>query len=817
MATNLDKIKIDTINDFKTLNLTNNTQTKQILEKIKNATNEQQLINLMDKAQRLKNKQDDSEVNYDLSEMFDNNVKKTNSFDWKKLIPFKNKRKKITDDHEIYEIDEETKNKIINLVDTFPSYFTNLVTERYKFVIIDKEKVVEEICKCLVKDPQTILKPFANDMKRYIVNVFCEPRITTVGNITPSTDNLSFIGDGRWYSMTSMEMNQKLDGIDSALVYLMEHEGILPTKDGFVIENNHSFMIDSKQGNFKYKKLYQVANEIINSFHNHNDIDVELEDQTVQNLQKAKQTARVWGKFILPILFIIIYLFKPFPINYESLTMWIWILVFLVLTLVIYKDENNSKITKMLLTIPFTLFLSFTLGFFIYGQPIIDNGNAAKNQIGNVKELTNQEFSKFTFSKEKSYVVNASMARQLADKIVGEDGVSSKYQIGTESLQNIKIAGENKLYWVFNLVYGNMFSQFSNSNVNKVIIVDANDPSKSAKMLSQNTKNEKYKIDLLVGGFFQQDVSRMVQITNPFKMLTDYSFELDDNLSPHYIVTEYKYQRGFALRQVSGIIDVDLQHQNKQTYYDINHIPAWVDRTMPLDIAQEQISNKGEFVHGVFNFSNLDKFSMSFNASTTSANGSTTTTNDAASSATQASNSSASSAVPVAQANVNYIFLNNHPYFITGLTSKGGDAALQGFILKSLHNNETYHIKITGAIESAAKQSAAGITQNFKYIPANPILVFANSKLQYLIPLVDEGGLIKKFALVEIEHYQNVVLYDSLDAFINNEKSDASFKVIDNNSSNSKNNSSTNSKSLNREQILEKIRELEEAVKNFKE
>lgn len=237
---------------------------------------------------------------------------------------------------------------------------------------------------------------------------------------------------------------------------------------------------------------------------------------------------------------------------------------------------------------------------------------------------------------------------------------------------------------------------------------------------------------------------------------------------------------------------------------------------MPLEIAQEQITNNGEYVHGVFNFSNLDKFNMSFNATTTSANGTTQTTNDAVSSANQAQSSSATSSVPVAQANVNYIFFDNHPFFITGLTSKGGDAALQGFMLKSLHNNDTYHIKMSGAIESAAKQSAAGITQNFKYIPANPILVYANSKLQYLIPLVDEGGLIKKYALVEVEHYQNVVLYDSLDAFVKNEKSDSTFKVLDNKTSNSNKSNSSNANSLTKDQIIQKIQELEQAVKNFK-
>lgn len=820
MAKNFTMIKKEYFAELNAIDLKKGVDYDQLYSEFNSAITEKQLQNIISKAEKLKSKQISSEVDYDeiidsISEEQEKVNVKGKIFSMFSSVPIIRKFIPKEEQDEEYIFDKELEESMYKFVTEFTQYFTKNSDSKLGPWSLNNDEIEDVISLMkayLKKEPERILMAFTIPMrKRVACSYNTIPHDMNLINI--SNDLMSFEGTGKIYNWDKQYLNESLDKIGLALEKIYVNNGKFDESD----ELKHTIIPSANQTQ-GYVLLYNAAKEIVDKFYKLNEV-ADFKEQGNINFLKVKSIAKKHFKWAMPIIYVAIYLFKPYAFNLQSITFLFWLTLLLFLIMFLYKDSEQSKKVKLALTLPFIVSLIYLGGNFIWGQAFIDNGSAAYNQIGKVVDLNKNDFKKFEFSPKQTYVVNSTMAKNLADKVIGEGGTSSKYQIGSEALQNIKVNGEDHLYWVFGLIYGNIFSQFQNGKVDKVIIVDANDPSKSAQLLSTNKAGKNFNITLLQGGFLQQNISRMIQIENPTKLITDFSFELDDDLNPHYIVTVYSYIRGFALTKVEGIIDVDLQHNNKQTYYDINRVPTWVDRVIPLTIAQEQITNHGEYVHGVFNFSNLDKFMMSLNATATQTSaGSTEVTNNATSVATSTStaSSTASTMVNPVNENVNYIFFKNHPYFITGLTSKAGDAALQGFMLRSLHDNTTYRIKTTGAIEAAAKQSAKGVTQNFNYDPANPILVFAENKLQYLIPLRDTGGLIKKYALVEVEHYQNVKIFDSLDAFIKGEKSDINFQVASD-GSNPSNNSNSEDKNVTKQQIIDKLHELENMLKGLKE
>ena len=58
--------------------------------------------------------------------------------------------------------------------------------------------------------------------------------------------------------------------------------------------------------------------------------------------------------------------------------------------------------------------------------------------------------------------------------------------------------------------------------------------------------------------------------------------------------------------------------------------------------------------------------------------------------------------------------------------------------------------------------SAEGQVQNLRYSAAFPLLLNIDGKPTYFMALKDEGGLVKKYAMVNIEKYQIVATGDSV-------------------------------------------------------
>ena len=110
----------------------------------------------------------------------------------------------------------------------------------------------------------------------------------------------------------------------------------------------------------------------------------------------------------------------------------------------------------------------------------------------------------------------------------------------------------------------------------------------------------------------------------------------------------------------------------------------------------------------------------------------------------------------------NYIALNDDVWVYSGVTSVSGDQSNVGFVLINQRTMETRFYKIEGATEESAMSSAEGQGQNLGYRATFPLLLNIANEPTYFMALKDAAGLVKKYAMVNIQKYQWVATGDTI-------------------------------------------------------
>ena len=98
----------------------------------------------------------------------------------------------------------------------------------------------------------------------------------------------------------------------------------------------------------------------------------------------------------------------------------------------------------------------------------------------------------------------------------------------------------------------------------------------------------------------------------------------------------------------------------------------------------------------------------------------------------------------------------------TGITSVGQDNSNVGFVLMNQRTMETRYYEVSGAEEYSAMDSAKGRVQNLGYKATFPLLINVSGQPTYFMALKDDAGLVKCYAMLNIEKYQNVAIGDSV-------------------------------------------------------
>ena len=110
----------------------------------------------------------------------------------------------------------------------------------------------------------------------------------------------------------------------------------------------------------------------------------------------------------------------------------------------------------------------------------------------------------------------------------------------------------------------------------------------------------------------------------------------------------------------------------------------------------------------------------------------------------------------------NYIAKDDDVWVYTGVTSATADNSIVGFVLINQRTAESHFYSVSGATEASAMESAEGQVQNLRYQATFPLLINVGGQPTYFMALKDNAGLVKQFAMLDIQRYQNVAVGDTV-------------------------------------------------------
>lgn len=263
------------------------------------------------------------------------------------------------------------------------------------------------------------------------------------------------------------------------------------------------------------------------------------------------------------------------------------------------------------------------------------------------------------------------------------------------------------------LVYGDLIKWFNNRSegLPAYLIIDMITQNVEVVRLEQGMKYSTCE-------HFSRNLYRHLRFRYPTYMFDDPTFEIDESGTPYWVCPRIVKRIGlFGGTDIEGAVLVNAITGESQYFTEL---PAWVDRVYTADLIIEQYDYYGTYCNGFWN-------------SLFGQRGVTVTTEG-----------------------YNYIVIDDDVYMYTGVTSVGGDESNVGFILTNQRTKETKYYPIAGAEEFSAMSSAEGQVQQMKYTATFPLLLNISEQPTYFMALKDSAGLVKMYAMVNVQQYQIV-------------------------------------------------------------
>ena len=450
-----------------------------------------------------------------------------------------------------------------------------------------------------------------------------------------------------------------------------------------------------------------------------------------------------WGKKALIIAAIVIVLvglaaywwFHP-PINIHSTDTWMFVAVFILLPLFLvfwsrshsYKEgtarveanPGKAKAFKFASYVPVAVAVLGVLGAVM--SLSIFPGNAEK--YATVLQTTEDNFAQDI--KEVNYseipVIDRDSAVLLGNREMGSiPEYVSQFEISPLYSQ---INYQSSPVRVSPLGYADLFKWFTNREAGIPAYALVNMTTQDAEIVRLEDNPIHYsESEPLV-----RNIDRHVQLSYPFYMFDQKSFEIDDEGHPWWICPVQSRTIGlFGGTTIERVVMVDATTGETQDLA-IEDVPQWVDHAYPTDLLLEQYNWSGKYKDGWLN----SVFGQKNVVQTT----------------------------PGTDGNLgyNYIAKDDDVWVYTGVTSATADNSIVGFVLINQRTAESHFYPVAGATEESAMQSAEGQVQNLRYQATFPLLINVSGQPTYFMALKDNAGLVKQFAMLDIQRYQNVAV-----------------------------------------------------------
>ena len=380
-----------------------------------------------------------------------------------------------------------------------------------------------------------------------------------------------------------------------------------------------------------------------------------------------------------------------------------------------YQDKKGITFTKAGFAVFGILLLVLAVGSLL-SSPII---NAKKYQ--SLLTVEEREFAKDIpqLDYDQIPLLDKDSAELLGNRKMGSM-VEYVSQFEVSSLYT-QINYQGKPVRVTPLVYASAIKWLTNqsSGIPAYIMID---------MTTQETECVKLEkpIRYSESEHFNRNIYRHLRFQYPTYIFDSISFEIDEEGTPYWICPVKEFNIGLFGGQTIGKVVLCNAQTGECTSMDVEDVPEWVDRVYSADLLIQLYDYYGSLRHGYFNSILGQKDCLR-------------TTEG-----------------------YNYIAMDDDVWVYTGVTSVSGDQSNVGFVLMNQRTMETRYYACAGAEEFSAMSSAEGQVQHLGYQAAFPLLLNIADEPTYFLALKDEAGLVKKYAMVNVQRYQIVAIGDTV-------------------------------------------------------
>ncbi|MCI8485357.1 MAG: CvpA family protein [Lachnospiraceae bacterium] len=383
---------------------------------------------------------------------------------------------------------------------------------------------------------------------------------------------------------------------------------------------------------------------------------------------------------------------------------------------IVLLDLKSTKITKIGFSIAAVCFVILAVGAFL-SSPII---NAKKYQ--ELMTVEERDFAEDISQVDYNTIpiLDKDSASLLGDRKMGSMvDMVSQFEVANDYSQ---INVNNRPVRVSPLVYANTIKWLTNQKegIPAYIKIDMATQDTECVKLAEGIRYSKSE-------HLNRNIYRHLRFRYPTYIFSDQIFfEIDDEGTPFWICPVKKFNVGLFGGETIGNVVICNAVTGECTDYKIEDVPQWVDKVYQAELLMELYDYNGTLKHGFFNSVLGQKDCLE----TTSG--------------------------------YNYIALDDDVWVYSGVTSVSGDQSNVGFVLMNQRTMETRFYKIEGATEKSAMSSAEGQVQNLGYQASFPLLLNISGEPTYFMALKDGAGLVKMYAMVNIQKYQWVATGDSI-------------------------------------------------------
>ncbi len=431
--------------------------------------------------------------------------------------------------------------------------------------------------------------------------------------------------------------------------------------------------------------------------------------------------------------------FHP-PINIHSVDAWVFCCIVILLPLFLVwwnksktyevgssthnANRSKAKFFKALAAIPVAIVALGLIGTLM--SLAIFPGNAEK--YANVLQTKTEDFSQDIKQVDYSEIpiIDRESATLLGNRAMGNiPEYVSQFEIASTYSQ---INYKNTPVRVSPLGYADLFKWLTNRADGIPAYALVNMTTQDAQIVKLGNRAIFYSQSEPLA----RNIDRYVQLKYPFYMFDEKSFEIDEDGQPWWICPVQERTIGlFGGTTISRVVMVNAT-TGECSDMDISDVPQWVDRAYPSELLVQQYNWSGAYQDGWLNSWLGQKNVVQ---TTPGSNGNT---------------------------GYNYIAKDDDVWVYTGVTSATSDNSIVGFVLVNQRTAESHYYAVAGATEKSAMESAEGAVQNLRYSATFPILINVSEQPTYFMALKDNAGTVKKFAMVDIQHYQNVAVGDTV-------------------------------------------------------